>query len=340
MKKQTMLLMVALAFLFAYASAHAQASGQAGQPNPATTNPADRPDASGAQQPGMQPNRKPMPEADASTTGTKPISSQDAALQSAVKDKLAANPEFANVQAAVDKGKVTLDGTVNSKADRKKAQESAKSVAGVRGVKNNIAVNGNEGQTEKKRQSSASAAGPGMGFFSAQDAAQGNASQNTAGSIAGNAQTSANPTSNAPTTAAPEAGGMGQSGTTPAATGRDTLTLQKQIETRIKNDPTLTDSTVSVNVSENAIELNGTVGSKKAKMNAERIAQSYAQNRKVTDNLQVTGAGNSDLNNGHSAMSNGQPTTPNTPKGTSPQMPQTDPQNNPQQDKSDQNSPR
>lgn len=124
---------------------------------------------------------------------------------------------------------------------------------------------------------------------------------------------------------------MSQSGATPASGGM--TTLQKQIETQIKNDPSLTDSTVSVTVSENSIDLNGTVGSSKAKTNAERIAQSYAQNKKVNDNLQVTGAGNSDLNSGHSAMSNGTPTTPSStpssstmPKGDSSQMPQSDPQ--------------
>ena len=71
----------------------------------------------------------------------------------------------------------------------------------------------------------------------------------------------------------------------------------------------------------NAVNLNGTVGSNQAKMHAQQIAQSYAQNRKVNNNLVVSGAGNSDLNNGHSAMSNG--ATQGTPKGDSSQAPQT-----------------
>jgi osmotically-inducible protein OsmY len=168
-------------------------------------------------------------------------------------------------------------------------------------------ISGKESETAPK---SSSASGPGMSFLGAQDAAQGNASQNTAGSIAGNSQTSANPSSSAPQSQAPEAGSMTQSGMTPAAATGDMSALQKRIETSIKNNASLADSSVTVNVSENAIDLNGTVGSNKAKMDAERIAQSYAQNRKVNDNLQVTGAGDSDLNNGHSAMSNGPTTTP------------------------------
>jgi osmotically-inducible protein OsmY len=307
MKRHTMFLVLALAMMFAYASAKAQMGG-----NP------------GGQQPGMQSPNNPnnpnstlnRPDMGAPDNSTNPQNQQpnpntakvsDSDLQNAVKSKLASDPAFANVQAAVSNGKVTLEGTVNSKDDKKKAKNAVKSIAGVRGVKETLIVSGKESEKAPK---SSSAAGPGMSFLGAQDAAQSNASQNTAGSIAGNSQTSANPSSTASQTQAPEAGSMTQSGMTPAGASGDMTPLQKQIETSIKNNASLADSSVSVNVSENAIDLNGTVGSNKAKMDAERIAQSYAQNRKVNDNLQVTGAGNSDLNNGHSAMSNGPTTTP------------------------------
>ena len=112
----------------------------------------------------------------------------DSDLQNAVKTKLAADPAFANVQAAVEKGKVTLDGTVNSKDDKKKAKKTVQSIAGVRGVKEHLTVSGKEspGSQNNGNQKQMSNAGPGMAFLSSQDAAQGNASQNTAGSIAGN----------------------------------------------------------------------------------------------------------------------------------------------------------
>ena len=333
MKKHTMYLVLGLAIMFAYASAKAQIGAQEGN---SSANPASRPETGTQTTQPQQNTTAPQPTPPPSQNTAKIGDSQ---MQTAVKDKLAADPAFANVQVAVENGKVTLDGSVNSNDDKKKAKETVKSVAGVRSVKEHLRVSGKEG---KNQPQSSSAAGPGMSFLSAQDAAQGNASQNTAGSIAGNSQTSANPSSSAPQARAPEAGTMSQSGATPTGRG-DTSTLQKQIETSIKNEPSLTDSTVGVNVTDTAIELNGTVGSNKAKLNAERIAQSYAQNRKVNNNLQVTGAGNSDLNNGHSAMSNGQPTTPSnatTPKGDSSQMPRD--QNTPQQDKGDQdqNTPR
>lgn len=337
MKRHTMFLVLALAMIFAYASAHAQRMGGTspgmGQSSPGMQNPNNNPNNPNSTYPGMGNSQSPQ-----ASDNTAKVSDSD--LQNAVKSKLASDPAFANVQAAVEKGKVTLDGNVNSKQDKKKAKNAVKSIAGVRGVKDNLMVNGNDAKNQPK---SSSAAGPGNQFLSSQEA-----SQNTAGSIAGNSQTSANPTSNAPQATAPEAGSMGQSGSTPGEAVNDNglhkqgdMGLQKQIETSIKNDPALTDSSVNVDVSANFIELNGTVGSSRAKMNVERIAQSYAQNRKVHDNLQVTGAGNSDLNNGHSAMSNGPAVTPsstgNMPKGDSSQMPASNPSS---QAPSDQTTPR
>ena len=47
-----------------------------------------------------------------------------------------------------------------------------------------------------------------------------------------------------------------------------------------------------MNVTDSAIELSGTVSTGKEKQTAERIAQSYAGNRKVVDRITVTGKGN------------------------------------------------
>jgi hypothetical protein len=58
-------------------------------------------------------------------------------------------------------------------------------------------------------------------------------------------------------------------------------------------------------VTDNGIELSGTVGSTKDKQTAERIASSFDGNRKLTDNISVTGAGHSDLAPNHPAMNNG-----------------------------------
>jgi hypothetical protein len=68
----------------------------------------------------------------------------------------------------------------------------------------------------------------------------------------------------------------------------DTL-LQSQIENALRNQPALNASHIVVNVSDDSINLSGTVGSGKDKQAAERIAQSFDGNRKMNDALMVTG---------------------------------------------------
>lgn len=247
----------------------------------------------------------------------------DADLQSAVRSKLSSDPAFANVQATVENGNVTLDGTVASKDDRKRLKNEIKGVSGVRKVKENVNVG-----SETQASPAASGSGPGMAFMNQDSMQSGSGSdQNTAGSTAGNSDTSANPSSQTPSTTAPQAGSMGagQTGTTPSqntgatipqsdsatqTSSDDTLGLQRQIQSAITNDSSLAQSTVTVNVSDSTVGLEGTVSNQTAKMNAERIAQSYAGNRKVTNNLQVTGRGNSDLSPGESSMSNSGASSP------------------------------
>jgi len=79
---------------------------------------------------------------------------------------------------------------------------------------------------------------------------------------------------------------MPQSDVNAAAT--DNSTLQNQIQTAIKNEPTLANDAITVNVTDSAVELSGTASSKKERQTAQRIAQSYANNRKVTDHITVS----------------------------------------------------
>ncbi|MGB7554312.1 MAG: BON domain-containing protein [Candidatus Korobacteraceae bacterium] len=80
---------------------------------------------------------------------------------------------------------------------------------------------------------------------------------------------------------------------------------QSRIENALRNEPTLRDSHIVVNVSTESIDLGGTVGSSKDRQTAERLAQSFDGNRKLNDNLMITGHGHSDLAPDHSAMNNG-----------------------------------
>ncbi len=91
----------------------------------------------------------------------------------------------------------------------------------------------------------------------------------------------------------------------PSPDANNNAGLQSRINDALRNEPTLGASHVVANVSDTGIDLTGTVGSIKDKQTAERIASSFDGNRKLTDNISVTGAGHSDLAPNHPAMNNG-----------------------------------
>jgi hypothetical protein len=113
-----------------------------------------------------------------------------------------------------------------------------------------------------------------------------------------------------PTSVQSSSGGQAAQANTPnAATAQPVDSgnagLQSRINDALRNEPTLGASHVTANVSDSGIDLSGTVGSVKDKQTAERIASSFDGNRKITDNIVVTGAGHSDLDPKHSALNNG-----------------------------------
>ncbi len=65
--------------------------------------------------------------------------------------------------------------------------------------------------------------------------------------------------------------------------------LRGRIQDALRNEPTLSASHVSVNVTDSTIELSGTAASSMDKETAERIAESFDGNRKFVDKLMVTG---------------------------------------------------
>jgi osmotically-inducible protein OsmY len=116
--------------------------------------------------------------------------------------------------------------------------------------------------------------------------------------------------STAPSTSAsqtPSANSVGTAGTPdpPSPDSNNDAGVQSRINDALRNEPTLGASHVTANVTDGGIDLTGTVGSVKDKQTAERIASSFDGNRKLTDNIAVTGAGHSDLDPKHSALNNG-----------------------------------
>jgi BON domain len=99
----------------------------------------------------------------------------------------------------------------------------------------------------------------------------------------------------------------------------DTATLQNQIQNALQNEPTLRNDNVNVSVTDSTIELSGAVQTGKEKQTAERIASSFAGNRRVKDRITVSGKG--------SASSNG-PNSNNM--GANPASNQNNPSNNQQ----------
>ena len=64
--------------------------------------------------------------------------------------------------------------------------------------------------------------------------------------------------------------------------------LQTQIQNALAKEPTLSGDTVNVTVTEQEIELSGSVGTAREKQTATRIVQSYAGNKKVVSHLTVS----------------------------------------------------
>jgi osmotically-inducible protein OsmY len=158
--------------------------------------------------------------------------------------------------------------------------------------------------------------------------ASGNTAPSAAGSIAGNTsaasgtQTSSGSTSPSGSSSLPASDQSSSAASTPQSSASgDSATLQSTIQDKLKNEPLLSSSSVNVNVTESAIELSGTVATGKEKQTAERIAQSYAGNRKVVDRITVTGNGNGSSGQAAPVQPNGSvPTSanPSTPNGTPP----------------------
>jgi hypothetical protein len=98
-----------------------------------------------------------------------------------------------------------------------------------------------------------------------------------------NSQPSKTPGSTTP--GAAEAGGVASLN----AGGMTSDQLHQRIDSALRNEPTLSGSNLTVNVSDDAIDLSGTVSSPKERLTARRIVQSFAGNRKVRERVTVGG---------------------------------------------------
>jgi hypothetical protein len=65
--------------------------------------------------------------------------------------------------------------------------------------------------------------------------------------------------------------------------------LQKKIEAALASEPTLSGSNLTVEVTDDTINVSGNVGTGKERTMASRIVQSFGENRKVKEKITVSG---------------------------------------------------
>jgi len=205
--------------------------------------------------------------------------SSDDRLREQVQQQLQKDSALSDVRAEVRNGQLRLTGMVSSQAERERALKLARAVAGIRSIQEHIEVRG-EAQAAQHRKESVSG-----------QTAISETSNNTAGSIAGNAGMAGTSlaTGQASTPGAMAGNSRsGSSGENPstirtAIPNPENEKLRGEIQNTLRNEPSLAGSRLEVNVNDSQIELSGSVPTAREKETARRIARSYGNNRRVID---------------------------------------------------------
>ena len=258
--------------------------------------------------------------------------STDAQQMQQLQSQFSQDPAFENVQVSVTNHTALLTGTVASKNDRARAEQVAKSLKGIRDVKDELTINASAGKpnnnpttasgavtangasaaaatsSAKGETSTEQASSPDHGVNAttqSQAATSAPASTGTPATSGGvtRAIAGAPATNNAPSATAPGAIGANAAAATPNAGASSNIesienagTLQGQIQNALQNEPTLRSDSLNVNVTDSTIELSGAVQTGKEKQTADRIANSFAGNRRVRDRITVGKGGSAGLN--------------------------------------------
>jgi len=357
MKKHSLLLTLGLALATTYGLAQTgQAGSQAGQ-YPSSQSPSTQPSTQAPSTTAPDQGQTTAPDQTQSTGNSAATAPDNDALAQQVQQKLSTEPALKNVQVEAKKGTVTLSGSVASKADRKHAEELAKSVPGVKKVHAKLKVSPNAAGTTSgaAEMPAPSAAGSEAGNTSAQAGVkQGNQEP---GSMTGSAQAENqqqgasaeagvnSQTQQSPGTAQTEPGqtqpGMTQQGVqTPnnqMGTAQSATQIQSEIQNALQQQGTLSGSNIQTNVTDTDVELTGTVATPDQKQTAERIAGSYAGSRRVVNHITV-----SSLNGQTGTQGTTQPQTMPGQGSVNPQTPPRQtapPQQNPQNPPMSENPP-
>jgi len=385
---------MALSTAFALAQTNPGTNGQMGQPGQPGTYQNGQPGQPG--QAGQMPpdNNTGMNSTSSTSASTSQTPVDDQTLQRQIHEQFATNPDLQSVQVSVDKGDVSLTGSVPSKSAKKDAKKMAKAVPGVKKVKEDLTVAANAGTGSSPSVGNPSATSgsttgvsgesPSQGSMSEQppastnpnntpnatpstppntppqgsfmrtnfmpqsgSQASGSANQNAGSSNDQNPGAAANATTQNPSAEdngrASDAGqsgsvaspaGQSGSASTTGANSESPDQVKKDIQTAFTNEPTLSSSSITVDATSDTITLSGSAPSEKDRDEARRIAQSFAGNRKVVDNVNVSGTSSSpEMNANPSSNANSTPnsTTGATPNATTTPGAGTTPNQNPEQ---------
>jgi osmotically-inducible protein OsmY len=99
-------------------------------------------------------------------------------------------------------------------------------------------------------------------------------------------------------TQSPAADASAAASETSGSTVNGDVALQRQIQDALSREPTLRNGSIKVTALAEGIELSGSVGSGRERLNAARIAQSYARGKKILNHIVVSGHSTPPVPNG------------------------------------------
>jgi osmotically-inducible protein OsmY len=262
-----------LAFILVIGASFALAQTGAGSQSTPPTSPSQ-------QQPGAQtPDNSQMGQTGASSADALTKAQSD--IQSALRKQMPASADNVTVS-VTDNNKIQLSGSVSSDSEKSQVEQVARSAAPNADIVNQLQVSSSPtSMPPSSTEPPAASKPPVLRLVAYQQS--GSAGQGSSGSQ--DTQSPQNPTN--PTTSSPGAGangGVGQTADT-SANGSD---VQDKIQKAIQQDSSLANSNINVNVSNNKVELTGTVASKDQKKEAMQIAETNAGGMKVVDHLKVS----------------------------------------------------
>ena len=234
------------------------------------------------------------------------VATNDKALRTQIETQFAKDTAFQDLTVDVNHSVATLKGRVGSRADRDRAKDLVGGIRGVAEVKDFIQIGGAAAATGAASPANATdqnAVSANAGASSTTPAGNSTPQSNAAGQAAQNAGTAASNNQNESKGANSEASGATMPATTQSAGGANISglpqsdietaggsqgdTLQSEIENAYSKEPTLAHSSIGVKVTPSEIQLSGKAENAKQKATARRIAQSYANNRRVVDKVTV-----------------------------------------------------